>query len=59
VTSRAGAKPIFVRAIRNAVRPDGSRLAPSMPRDYREVTDLELAAVWRYAQSLPPVPARQ
>ena len=44
----------FVRAVRTGTRPDGSTIAPSMPRDFRELTDIELRALWMYIQSVPP-----
>ena len=45
----------FVRAIREARRPDGSVLNPVMPRGFAGMDDEELRALWRFFRSLPPV----
>ncbi len=46
----------FVRALREGTRPDGSAIDPVMPwRNTAEMTAVELAAVWAYLRSLPPV----
>lgn len=46
----------FVRAIRTGVLPDGKKLRPAMPsKTYAEMSDMELAALWLYLQSLQPV----
>jgi mono/diheme cytochrome c family protein len=44
----------FMRAIRTGTRPDGTTLASSMPRDFGDMTDLELQAIWLYLQGVPP-----
>ncbi len=45
----------FKRALREGVRPDGSALDPMMPvTATRLMTDIELAAVWKYLRSLEP-----
>lgn len=46
----------FVRALRSGTRPDGSRLAASMPRDYASLSEVELSALWLYLQSLTSAP---
>ena len=43
----------FMRAVRTGIRPDGSKLAASMPRDYSEMTNLELKAIWLYLRTVP------
>lgn len=46
----------FVRAMRQGVRPDGRELHPMMPwREFGTMTDTELAAVWAYLETVPPV----
>jgi len=46
----------FVRAIREGKRPDGSSISEKMPwKDFRNFTDQELDALWRYVQTVPPV----
>jgi len=45
----------FDRALREGVRPDGSQINPAMPIPATKLmTDLEMVAVWKYLQSLPP-----
>jgi len=46
----------FVRAIREAKRPDGSTLNPVMPRGFGGMDDTELKALYAFFKSLPPVP---
>jgi hypothetical protein len=46
----------FVRAVRDAVHPDGATLRPPMPT-YRALTDDELTAVWAYLRTVRPVRA--
>ena len=49
----------FARAMLDEVRPDGSpvQLPMTMITPYaREMTEVELRALWRYLQSVPPVP---
>ena len=47
----------FRRAMREGRRPDGSRIRPPMPFGVtRELTDVEIAALWRYLRALPPEP---
>jgi mono/diheme cytochrome c family protein len=45
----------FVRAIREAKRPDGSEVNPVMPRGFGAMNDEELGALWLFLKSLPPV----
>jgi mono/diheme cytochrome c family protein len=45
----------FVRAIREARRPDGTVLNPVMPRGFAGMDDEELRALWLFFRSLPPV----
>ncbi len=51
----------FARAMHDGVRPDGSALAAPMtlilPYAQR-MTEVELQALWRFLQSVPPVPSR-
>jgi hypothetical protein len=50
--------PEFVRAMRNGVRPDGTSLQAPMSTVTaytRNMTDIEMQALWAYLQSLPPV----
>jgi hypothetical protein len=52
----------FVRALREAKRPDGSDVRPPMAlvRPYAmRMTDVELRAMWAYLETLPPVPDGQ
>lgn len=47
----------FANALRNGVRPDGSAINPFMPIGATKLmTDLEIAAVYKYLQQLPPKP---
>jgi mono/diheme cytochrome c family protein len=47
----------FLRALRDGVRPDGSKISDQMPwNNYRLMTDNELQAIWLYLQSLPAIP---
>src|SRR5690606_10463369 len=46
----------FMRAIREAKRPDGSELNPVMPRVFAHMDDTELKAIWKYLETLPAVP---
>ena len=47
----------FFTAMRQGRRPDGSTLNTVMPwQSYRNLTNVELAALWRYLQSVPPKP---
>jgi cytochrome c553 len=45
----------FVRALREAQRPDGSKLAPIMPAGFAQLTDQETKALWLYLRTLPAV----
>ena len=46
----------FLRAIRTGKRPDGSAIDPFMPwQTYAKMSDVELAALWAYFKTLPPV----
>lgn len=48
----------FVTAMRTGMTPGGNRLSPEMPwRAYAAMTDTELAALWTYINSLPPISA--
>lgn len=50
----------FVRAMRESVRPDGTDLREPMTLlapFARNMTDVELGALWTYLRSLPPVPS--
>ena len=48
----------FVTVIRTGVRPDGRTLSTFMPWQYMKgLTDVELAAMWAYLQTVPPVTA--
>lgn len=45
----------FARAMRDGVRPDGSKLNELMPTPATKLmTDVEIAALWKYLQTLPP-----
>jgi mono/diheme cytochrome c family protein len=47
----------FFTAMRRGRRPDGSTLETIMPwQSYRNMTDVELAALWQYLQSVPSKP---
>ena len=47
----------FVKAMRSGERPDGRVLNPFMPwPTFARMTDDELAALWRYLSTLPPLP---
>ena len=44
----------FLRALREGVRPGGTPIDPAMPVRYtKEMTDVELRAVWAYLQTVP------
>jgi len=44
----------FVRAVRTGVRPNGRRLPTAMaPTTFGELSDMELAAMWRFLQGSP------
>ena len=46
----------FKRALREGTRPDGTKISPAMPFVYTaQMTDDEIAAVWEYVKSVPPV----
>lgn len=46
--------PAFVRAMRDGVRPDGSKLHPVMPVQYtKQMTDVETRALWLHLQASP------
>lgn len=50
----------FRRALRQGKRPDGSALDAFMPwRAIGKMSDQEIAAIWLYLQSTPPVQARK
>ncbi|PTX90644.1 c-type cytochrome [Opitutus sp. ER46] len=44
----------FVRALREARRPDGAEISPVMPRAFAGLDDIELRALFAYFRSLPP-----
>jgi cytochrome c553 len=45
----------FLRAMRTGRRPDGRMFEASMPWQYfAQMTDLELRAIWRFLQVIPP-----
>ncbi len=47
----------FMNALRNGTRPDGSAINPFMPiQATKLMTDLEIVAVYKYLQQLPPKP---
>ena len=47
--------PEFTRALREGIRPAGTKLDPFMPvRMTKLMTDSEIEAVWMYIRSLPP-----
>lgn len=45
----------FMRALREARRPDGSEINPAMPRGFGGMDDVELRALYLFFRSLPPV----
>lgn len=47
----------FVRALREQRRPDGTEIDPVMPEDMGKMTDTELAALWKYLQTVGPRPS--
>lgn len=50
----------FIRAMREGVRPDGSAIDPTMPwQNLGKMTDTELKAMYKFLQSLPPLPDPQ
>ena len=50
----------FIRALRAGVLPDGKKLSPAMPlKTYGEMNDTELAALWLYLQSSPPLKSQK
>ncbi len=50
----------FRRALREGKRPDGSAIDPFMPwQAMGRMSDEELAAVWAYLQTLPPVASKE
>ena len=47
----------FIVAMRQGKRPDGSAIDPFMPwKNFGQMDDTELKAVWAYLRSLPPKP---
>ena len=48
----------FVAAIREARRPDGTTILPTMPRIYKEMPDAELQRIYAFLMTLPPSGAR-
>jgi mono/diheme cytochrome c family protein len=52
----------FVRAMRDGVRADGAAIKPPMTliMPYaKKVTDVEMQALWKFLQSLPPAPTNK
>lgn len=48
----------FVRAMRAGIGRDGAAIDPVMPwRNFSQMTDLELSALWQHLSALPPRPA--
>jgi cytochrome c553 len=46
----------FVRALREGKRPNGTAIVDAMPwKTYGKMSDVELAAVWAYLKTVPPV----
>jgi len=46
----------FINTIRTGVTPHGHQLTDDMPwKDFRNMTDDELKAIWTYLQSIPPM----
>jgi hypothetical protein len=47
----------FVSALRTGKRPDGTEINPFMPINATKLmTDVEIVAVYKYLQTLPPKP---
>jgi len=47
----------FFRALREGKRPSGTPINPAMPwKLTREMNDVEIRAVWKYLQTVPPKP---
>jgi mono/diheme cytochrome c family protein len=46
----------FIAALRTGRRPDGSEISPVMPRNFGQMTDDELNAIWAFLKTLPAVP---
>ena len=47
----------FTAAMREGIRPDGSTIDPAMPWRYTQaMTDDEVAALWMFLQTVPPMP---
>jgi len=47
----------FINTLRTGVTPSGHQLSDNMPwKDFRNMTDDELKAIWMYLQSLPKLP---
>jgi len=50
----------FFRALREGKRPDGSAIDPFMPwQAFAKMSDDEIAALWAYLQTVPPVASKQ
>ena len=43
----------FFRALRTARRPDGTEISPIMPRNFGQMNDEELSAIWLFLKTLP------
>jgi mono/diheme cytochrome c family protein len=47
----------FIRSMREGKRPDGSAISEKMPwLQFKNMSDVELKAIWAYLQTLPAVP---
>jgi cytochrome c553 len=46
----------FLKVLRTARRPDGTEVNPVMPRNFGQMNDVELKAIWLFLRTLPPVP---
>ncbi len=50
----------FVRAVRTGVLPNGKQIGPAMSsKTFGEMSDVELAALWLYLQSTPPLKSQK
>ncbi len=50
----------FIRALQTGVLPNGKQISRAMPlKTYGEMNDMELAALWLYLQSLPPLKSQK
>jgi len=50
----------FIRAVRTGVLPNGKQISPAMSsKTFGEMSDVELAALWLYLQSMPAVTSQK